>query len=453
MKRILFILLAAVLVLSMFSCSSDDTQSTTRTQDTTKTTTQTNTLVETLTEYYGQYLKAEVNYDPSPDVSDSTLQTLIEGNNEFAFDLYKQLITKTDGNLFYSPYSISLALAMTYAGANGQTKEQMAEVLNFLLADEELHAAFNKLAIELNSHCAVREGSEMQGIQLNIANSTWGQENYEFLPAFLNVLAENYDAGMRLLDYENDPEGCRQIINDWVSEETNGKIKNLIPEGGITTLTRLVLTNAIYFKAAWLYPFEEEGTVNDTFYLADGSEIIVPMMQLTTTLNYKDGKNYRAVQLLYDTNNMSMVVIVPDEGDFESFESSLTADSIADIIDSLKQQKLNLSMPKFEFEYKAGLREILQNMGMTDAFSGNADFSGMTGEEALVIDDVLHKAFISVDEKGTEAAAATAVMMAGSAPDPSSPLDFSIDRPFIVLITDNINGSIIFMGRVMNPAE
>jgi serpin B len=345
-----------------------------------------------------------------------------------------------------------LALAMTYAGANGQTAEQMADVLHFLLEDEELHAAFNKLAIELNEHCAVREGSDRQGIQLNIANSTWGQEDYEFLAAFLNVLAENYDAGMRLLDYAEDPEACRQIINDWVSEKTNGKIKDLIHAGGITTLTRLVLTNAIYFKAAWLYPFEEENTGDGTFFLADGSEVSVPMMQLSATLNYKDGRNYRAVQLPYDTNNMSMVVIVPDEGDFESFESSLTAESISDIIGSLKQQKLNLSMPKFEFEYKAGLKEILQTMGMTDAFSGNADFSGMTGEEALAIDDVLHKAFIAVDEKGTEAAAATAVMMAGSAPDPSSPLDFTIDRPFIVLITDNITGSIIFIGRVMNPA-
>ena len=450
MKKIFFSLLAAVLVLSMFSCSSDETQSTIGTQDTTKT--QTNTLVETLTEKYGQYLKAEVNYDPSPDVSDSELQNLVEGNNEFAFDLYKQLIAKTGGNLFYSPYSISLALAMTYAGANGQTKEQMADVLRFLLEDEELHAAFNKLAIELNSRSTVSEGSDMQGIQLNIANSTWGQENYEFMPAFLNVLAENYDAGMRLLDYAEDPEACRQIINDWVSEKTNGKIEDLIPEGGITPMTRLVLTNAIYFKAAWLYPFEEEGTQDDTFYLANGSEVSVPMMKLAATLNYKDGKNYRAVQLPYDTNNMSMVVIVPDEGDFDSFESSLTANSVSDIIDSLNQQKLNLSMPKYEFEYDAALKEILQNMGMTEAFSGNADFSGMTGEETLFIDNVLHKAFISVDEKGTEAAAATAVMMAGSAPDPGSPLNFTIDHPFIILIMDNITDSVIFIGRVMNPA-
>jgi serpin B len=451
MKKLIYSLLAVVVGLGMCSCAPVDNPTTTQTQDTTTTQTNTNTVVETLTEKYGQYLKADVKYDSSPDVSDTTLEALVNGNNEFAFDLYKQLASTLNGNLFYSPYSISLALAMTYAGANGQTEEQMAEVLHFLLEDEELHAAFNKLAIELNSRSTVREGSDLQGVQLNIANSTWGQEGYEFIPAFLNVLAENYDAGMRTLDYEKDPEGCRQIINNWVSEKTNGKIKDLIPTGGITPLTRLVLTNAIYFKAVWMFPFEEEDTFDDAFYLLDGSTVTVPMMHQTAILNYKDGRNYRAVQLPYDTGTMSMVVIVPDEGDFEKFESSMTTELISNIIDSLSDRKVNLAMPKFKFESEFSVKNALQTMGMTDAFSGAADFSGMTEVESLFIDDVLHKTYVSVDEKGTEAAAATAVMMAGSAPNPYSPVDFTIDRPFIFLIVDNITDSVIFIGRVMNP--
>jgi serpin B len=451
MKKLVYSLLAVAVVLSMCSCAPADNSATTKAQDTTSTHTSTNSVINTLTEQYGQYLKADTNYNSSPDVDDATLQTLVEGNNEFAFDLYKQLIAGEDGNLFYSPYSISLALAMTYAGASGQTAEQMAEVLHFMLTDNELHAAFNKLAIELNKRNTARPNYGIQGVQLNIANAIWGQQDYEFMQAFLNVLAENYDAGMRTLDYQSDPEGCRQIINDWVSEQTNGKIKDLIPEGGITPLTRLVLTNAIYFKATWLYPFEEENT-DGNFYLADGRTVSVPMIHQTAMFNYKDGRNYRAVELTYDNNTMSMVIIVPDKGSFEDFETALTAESMISIVSSLDDQKLNLSMPKFKFEYQTGLKDILQAMGMTDAFNEAADFSKMTMIEALFIADVLHKAYVSVDEKGTEAAAATAVMMAGSAPPKDEPIDFTIDRPFIFLIMDNVTDSILFIGRVMNPA-
>jgi serpin B len=453
MRKLLFSLLAIILVLSTVSCSPVQDSTTTQTQDTTSTHTNTNTVIKTLTEQYGQYLKADTNYNSSPDVDDATLQILVDGNNAFAFDLYKQLISASDGNIFYSPYSISLALAMTYAEANGQTEEQMADVLHFLLEDEELHAAFNKLAIELNKRNTARQDYGIQGVQLNIANAIWGQQDYEFMQAFLNVLAENYDAGMRVLDYQSDPEACRKIINDWVSEQTNGKIKDLIPAGGINSLTRLVLTNAVYFKATWMFPFEEEDTYDDTFYLADGITANVPMMHQTINLSYKDGRNYRAVELPYDTNTMSMVLIVPDEGSFADFENSLTAESILSIVSSLDNRKLNLTMPRFKFEYKTGLKEILPDMGMTDAFSSAADFSGMTGVEALFIADVLHKAWVSVDEKGTEAAAATAVMMAGSAPPKDEPFDFTIDRPFIFLIMDNITDSILFIGRVVNPAE
>jgi serpin B len=425
MKKIVFSLLSAVLLLSMVSCAP--------------------------TQVYGAEAKSDKAYDSSPNVSDSALETLVDGNNEFALDLYKQLSADKDGNLFFSPYSISLALAMTYAGANGQTEEQMAEVLHFLLEDEELHAAFNKLAIELNSRNEVPEGSNAQGFQLNIVNATWGQEDFEFMQAFLDVLAENYDAGIRLRDYESDPEACRQTLNDWVSEQTNGKIEDLIPEGAIDELTRLVLTNAIYFKAAWLHQFNEEYTYDDTFYLEDGSTVTVPMMHQTDRFSYVNGDSYTAVELLYDIYNMSMVIIMPDEGSFADFESSLTAELVDSIIDSMSSGKVNLTMPKFEFTSDFNLSDALQAMGMTDAFSDSADFSGITNKADLAISDVIHKAFISVDEEGTEAAAATAVIVSQTSM-PTEIVDININHSFIFLIRDIETNTTLFIGRVINPA-
>ena len=425
MKKIIFSVLAVILVLSTVSCAQTQT--------------------------YGAEAKSDKAYDNSPQVSDSVLETLVNGNNEFAFELYKQLSATKDGNFFYSPYSISLALAMTYAGANGQTEEQMADVLKFMLEDEELHAAFNKLAIELNSRNEVPENSEAQGFELNVVNATWGQRGFEFMQAFLDVLAENYDAGIRLLDYKTDPEACRQTINDWVYEQTNGRIEDLIPEGAIDEMTRLVLTNAIYFNAAWLHQFNEEYTYDDVFYLPDGSTVSVPMMHQTDRFSYVDADDYTAIELLYDIFNMSMVIIMPDEGTFDDFENSLNAQLVDSIIDSMTSGEVNLTMPKFEFDSEFNLNDALRAMGMTDAFSDNADFSGITDQANLAISDVIHKAFVSVDEEGTEAAAATAVIMR----ETSAPIeirDVNIDHSFIFLIRDIETGTTLFIGRVINPA-
>ncbi|NLL89776.1 MAG: serpin family protein [Dehalococcoidales bacterium] len=425
MKKVLFILLSAVLLFSTFSCAQ--------------------------TQEYGAEAKSDKAYDSSPTVSDSVLAELVKGNNEFAFDLYRQLAATKEGNFFYSPYSISLALAMTYAGANGQTEEQMAETLKFLLENEELHKAFNKLSIELNSRNEVPENSEAQGFELNIVNATWGQRGFEFMQAFLDVLAENYDAGIRLLDYEKEPEACRKVINDWVYEQTNGKIEDLIPEGAISEITRLVLTNAIYFNAAWLHQFNEDYTYNDTFYLPDGTTVSVPMMHQTDKFSYINGDDYTAIELLYDIHNMSMVIIMPDEGTFTDFENSLTAEVIDGILHSMNYGQVNLSMPKFEFESDFSLKAALKAMGMTDAFSDFADFSGITDKTDLIISDIIHKAFVSVDEEGTEAAAATAVIFIAT----SMPIEIgevNINHSFIFLIRDITTGSTLFIGRVINPA-
>ena len=418
MKKVFFSILAVILTLSLVSCGPAATVTTTQTETETQTVTDTitkevthtHTLTQQLTTQYGQYLKSDKLYNYYPDVDDETLATLVNGNNEFAFDLYRQLVSTQDGNLFYSPYSISLALAMTYAGANGQTKEQMADVLNFLLDDEELHAAFNKLAIELNSRN--QTGQVSTGFKLNVINAIWGQQDQEFMQAFLDVLAENYDAGIRLLDYEQDPEGCRQAINEWVSEQTDGLIPELLPADSITGITRLVLTNAIYFNAAWLFRFDKDDTYDDTFYMLDGSTVTVPMMHQKDHFGYTEGSGYQAVELKYDTWNMSMVIILPDEGTFGEFENSLTGEKVTGIIDSMEDSTyVILTMPKFDFDSSFNLKETLEAMGMTDAFSmAAADFSGIFGGMGYWLDEVYHQATITVDEDGTTAAAATGVV-------------------------------------------
>jgi serpin B len=397
----------------------------------------------------GEVLKSDKERITSPDVNPSEQALLIEGNSAFAFDLY-QAIREQEGNLFYSPHSISVALAMTYAGARGQTAEQMAATLQFLLEQERLHPAFNWLDAELASRGEGAEGKDEEGFRLNIVNTIWGQKDYGFLSAFLDVLAENYGAGLRILDFMNETEKSRLTINGWVSDQTEERIENLIPQGVLTSGTRLVLTNAIYFNAAWAYPFDEDVTVNGPFYLLDGGQVIVPMMKQTQSFGYADGEGYQAVELLYDGDELSMVILLPEAGQFQRFEEGLQAQQVSDIIDGLQGAQVTLTMPKFEFDSEFSLTDTLAGMGMPIAFSGGADFSGMTGSPDLFISEVIHKAFVSLDEAGTEAAAATAVAMEESEPS-GEPVEVMVDRPFIFLIRDIETGAILFVGRVMNP--
>jgi serpin B len=390
--------------------------------------------------------------DLSPSVAIDDIDELVAGNTEFALDLYHELIEKEAGNLFYSPHSISLALAMTYAGARDITEQQMSDALHFTLSQDLLHRAFNGLDLDLSKRGEGSDGQDGEEFRLNIANSVWGEKNYSFLTSFLDLLAENYGAGMRLVDFYNAPDVSRITINDWVSNETEEKIKNLIPPGAITSLTRLVLTNAIYFNAAWSFPFKEELTKDDIFYLDDGGRITAPIMTQTEHFNYTDGNNFQAIDFLYDGNEISMLILLPSPGQFVAFEDSITPAKLTSIISSLSMQNIKLSMPKFSYKSDSiSLKELLSQMGMPTAFSSSADFSGMDGTHNLFISDVLHKAFVSVDEAGTEAAAATAVIISlTSAPSP--PIEFNINRPFIFLIRDMKTGAILFMGRIVNPA-
>jgi serpin B len=398
----------------------------------------------------GEVIKSDKPRETSPDVDEADLATLVEGNSAFAFDLY-QAIRESDGNLFYSPYSISLALAMTYAGAKGETAQQMADTLQFILPPDRLHPAFNDLDLELARRGEGAEGRDGEGFRLNIVNAIWGQKDYEFLSEFLDLLAENYGAGLRVLDFANAPEESRITINDWVSDQTEGRIEDLIPQGMINALTRLVLTNAIYFNAAWQYPFEEDMTGDGPFYLLDGGEVTVPMMRQTESFGYAEGDGYQAVELLYDGGELSMVILLPASGQFDTFEGTLDAQQVDGIIGSLEYRQVALTMPKFEFESEFSLREALVAMGMPVAFSGDADFSGMTGNRDLFIAEVIHKAFVSVDEAGTEAAAATAVVMPTSMP-PDETIEVTVNRPFVFLIQDIETGAILFIGRVVNPS-
>jgi serpin B len=405
----------------------------------------------------GEVLESDKERITSPNVTQSEQALLVEGNSAFAFELYRALKGKGD-NIFYSPYSISLALAMTYAGANGETAQQMADTLQFMLEQERLHPAFNWLDAELAKRGQGAQGKDGKGFRLNIANAIWGQKDYEFLPAFLDVLAENYGAGLRILDFITETEKSRVAINDWVSDQTEGRIKDLIPPGAIDALTRLVLTNAIYFNAAWENPFDKKMTADGQFYLLDGGQVRVPMMKQTESFGYTEGEGYQAVELLYDRGELSdggelsMVILLPASGNFEAFEEGLQAQQVDAIIDDLQNTQVTLAMPQFEFDSKFSLKDTLAGMGMRDAFSpSDADFSGMTGNPELFISDVVHKAFVAVDEAGTEAAAATAVIV-GTTSAPGEPLvEVTIDRPFIFLIRDIETGAILFVGRVLNP--
>ena len=397
----------------------------------------------------------------APAATAAELAELVDGNSAFAFDLYRSLGAE-DGNLFYSPYSISLALAMTYAGAGGETERQMADTVHFLLPQDRLHPAFNALDIELASRGGGTVGKGDEGFTLNIANAVWGQKDYEFLAPFLDVLAENYGAGVRPVDFKDMDarEESRLTINDWVADQTEDRIKDLIPKNAIKEITVLVLTNAIYFKAAWNYPFKTSMGVRP-FHLLDGSEVDVPMMRQTERLGYVKGDGYQLLDLPYDGLEISMTILLPDAGTFRGFEQAMDAALFSRTLESIERDYIELTMPKFEFESEFSLSDPLKAMGMPNAFDRSAsEFSGMDGRSCLagdlpclVISNVVHKAFVSVDEEGTEAAAATGVITEKVVSGRPDPIRIMVDRPFIFLIRDRATDAILFVGRVENPGE
>lgn len=399
------------------------------------------------------YIKSSLNRESSPAISLEQIRVLAQDNINFALSFYENIRSK-EGNIIFSPFSLSLALSMALAGAETSTEESMLETLRFSLPEDEIYPTFNALmlAIEGSQEKPMKE-AEGDEFQLNIANSIWGQAGYDFKDAFLDILARNYGAGMYRVDYIGNPENARQLINDWVKEETQEKIKDLIPQGAINTLTRMVLANAIYFNASWQYPFNENNTRKAPFTTLDGSQIDVDMMSLSgENLAYTKGDNFQAVNIPYMSSDFSMVVILPDQGIFQDVEESLNSEKITSILNDFMSKKVTLKMPKFNYESTIDANNPLAALGMSNAFNPElSDFSGMTEVEKLFISDVLHKATITVDEEGTEAAAATAIVMRATSIDPNEPIELTIDRPFIYFIQHIPTGSVLFLGRVVQP--
>jgi serpin B len=375
---------------------------------------------------------------------------IVKGNNTFALDLYEKL-SKEDGNLFFSPYSVSTALAMTYGGARGETAKEMASVLHFGTDSEPLHRGFSELIGGINGKSGARQ------FELTTANRLWGQKDYTFDPNFIKLTVDNYGAGLKEVDFATDTELARQTINAWVEEQTKDKIKELIKPGFLTDASRLVLTNAIYFKASWDEPFLKEATQTGSFKLPGDKTIAdVSFMQKNFSVKYLAGDNFQAIALPYVKNELSMVVLLPKEVDgLAGLEKSLTVPGyVNDVLAKMQRSQVKVVLPKFKVTSEFDLSEQLQGLGMKTAFTKKANFSGITSREPLQISKVIHKAFVDVHEAGTEAAAATAVVMIfGGAPRPQEPPAFRADHPFVYLIIDNNSGSILFMGRLLNPKK
>jgi serpin B len=371
---------------------------------------------------------------------------VVQGDNEFAWDLYAKLRDR-EGNLFFSPDSISTALAMTYAGARGETAKQMASTLHFTLAPERLHAAFQALIEERNGALKRRD------YELRVANALWGQKGFGFLSEFVNLTTSHYGAGLREIDFIHDTELARRTINSWVERQTRDKIKELLKPGILDSDTRLVLTNAIYFKGDWDQQFKKELTGKEAFHIPADRAVEVPMMHQTHTFKYADGGAFQILEMPYKGKELSMVVLLPRKVDgLAELETAVTAGKLNQWLSRLRRQEVVLSMPKFKTTSEFRLRDTLSAMGMSLAFSpGAADLSGMNGQRNLFIGDVVHQAYVDVNEEGTEAAAATGVAVKLAAAPVQT--EFRADHPFMFLIRDSRSGSTLFLGRVVNPVS
>ena len=375
---------------------------------------------------------------------------VVAGNTEFAVDLYGKLRAH-EGNVFFSPYSISTALAMTCGGARGETENQMAQTLHFNLPPDKLHPAF--AAMEANLNAAQQKGQ----VKLAVANSLWPQVGYAFLPDYLALCLKNYRTSIIPVDYKGHTEAARKTINDWVEARTNRKIVELLKPGVLNSSTRLVLVNAIYFKGQWVSQFVTNFTENQPFHVSSDKTIDATLMRQTHPFFYAEFPGLQVLELPYVGNDLSMIVLLPREvNGLAKLEAGMTAENLTAWTANLESQEVQVFLPKFKSTSEFSLSGTLATLGMTNAFIyGQADFSGMDGRKDLFIGDVIHKAFVEVNEGGTEAAAATAVvMLAGAAPsNPQSITLFRADHPFLFLIRDNHNGSILFLGRVVDPTK
>jgi serpin B len=373
--------------------------------------------------------------------------TVAQDVNLFAADLYAHLRSTEKGNLFFSPQSISTALAMTYAGARGETAEQMARTMHFSLPQDRLPPAYAELMHALR-------GGGTQSYRLSIANRLWGRRGMSFLEPFVEVTRRDYGAELGLVDFATNAEGARGEINGWVGKETEQKIRDLIPAGVLGPDTRLVLANAIYFRGDWAHQFEKSATREQPFHVLGGTTVAVPLMFAKMTVGFgaqPDG-GLKVVELPYKGDDLSMLVLLPDTSDgLADMEAKLTAENLRQWTTGLVRRDVLVYLPRFSEESGFGLGSTLAAMGMPLAFSDGADFSGMNGKRDLSISAVVHKARVDVDEQGTEAAAATGVAVAVRSARPEEPPTFRADHPFVFFIRHNPTGAILFLGRLTNP--
>ncbi|HXR40180.1 MAG TPA: serpin family protein [Terracidiphilus sp.] len=394
------------------------------------------------------FLQEAAMTQTAPPVPTPGQAELVKGNNAFAVDLYGRL-RQQDGNLFFSPASISTAFAMAYAGASGSTAAEMAATLHFTLPPNRLHAAMGALLGDMNA--------EHTGYQLHVADALWAQKDESFLLDFLKLTKADYGAGFRPVDFKHAPEAVRVTINQWVAEQTADKIKDLLAPGVLTPATRLVLTNAIYFKGDWQSQFDKAQTRDEDFHLSAAQTVKAPLMHLQGRFSYFSGGTFQALEIPYKSGELSMIALLPNEaGGLPALEQSLTAANEQQWLSQLgPAQKVILTLPSFKMTEKFELNDALAALGMRQAFEkGVADFSAMTGKRDFWISTAVHKAFIDVNEEGTEAAAATGIVMRSMAmAREQPPIVFRADHPFLFLIRDNRSGGILFMGRVADPAK
>jgi len=390
----------------------------------------------------------EPDQPPQADSTDSTeqgIQDVVNANNQFAFELYSELDKNEDGNMFYSPYSISAALAMTYEGAEGQTANEMKSVFHFP-EDNILRTNFAAIYNDINK--------ENKNYELKTGNALWVQQDFPFLQEYISEVENYYGGKAAMLDFVKETERSRETINNFIEEQTNNKIQDLIPAGYLDRMTRLVLTNAIYFKGIWEWEFDKADTLEQDFKISSTNTVKTSMMSMNpeeTKFNYAKTEDLQILELPYKGDKISMLILLPTEN-LDAIESSLTAEKLNEYKSQMKETKLgSILLPKFEFDTKYFMKDTLISLGMPTAFSNNADFSGMTGKKDLCISSVIHQAYVGVDEEGTEAAAATAVIMRELSVRPTNV--FRADHPFIFIIQEKSTENILFFGRVVDPTK
>lgn len=376
------------------------------------------------------------------------VRSVAASDNQFGLDLYARLRDGKADNLFCSPSSLATALAMVHAGARGETAEEMARALHFHLPPEKLHPAIGDLLATWTA------ADKEPGFQLSVANRLWGQKGSHFMPEYLELTRAHYGAELAEVDFLHRAEPAREQINAWVEKKTEGKIRDLIARGALGASTRLVLTNAIYFKGTWSEPFKKEATQTAPFHVSATRKVDVPLMYQSKRFRCWEGDGLKALALPYKGGSLSMLVLLPDAIDqLPELEAKLTTENLALWRSKLAPRQANVHLPRFQLTAEFELSQMLRSMGMARAFTrGQADLSGMSSEEELYLSAVVHKAFVDVNEEGTEAAAATAIGVKTAAVfNPARPLEFRADHPFVFLIQDDRTGAVLFLGRLIEP--